>query len=224
MTSTLLPAAPDAVGDSRSAAGRFATRYIWLAAVLVIVANGGILVFQWSRIPTIRPLKRALDEGALQLGRWKSDPIQSAPEVVFAVGADHLSERQYALDGLVVLGHRASWMSVDEWMPHEPDVCYTSQGWKVVSRSTIALPKRPDVRIALRSYEQAGRRLTVAFWYQLGAQAYIDRDGARPARRAYWGRREMPPLIKTLLQTQHHDAAPQLAALAELIYDANCDL
>jgi Protein of unknown function (DUF3485) len=224
MTTTQSTLQPDIVDARRSRGGGLANRYLWLAAALVVLFNGGILVFQSSRIPAIRSLKHPLDDPSGQFGKWKSEPFHSPQEIVFAVGADQLSERKCALDGVVVLAHRASWNSVDEWMPHEPDVCYTSQGWKIASQSTMALPQRPDVRIALRTYEQAGHRLIVAFWYQLGTHVYTDRDGARPARRAFWGQQEMPPLMKTLLQTQDPAAVPQLLALAGLIYDANCEL
>jgi len=211
--------------SNRPTSGGIAIRYVWIAAALVVIANGGILLLQWSRVPIVRQPKVALNDQAFELGHWKSSAVQSPPERVLAVGADQMSERQYELDGAIVFSHRASWLSVDEWLPHEPDVCYTTQGWKIASHATIELPKRPGVQVALRSYEQSGRRLWVVFWYQIGTWAYSDRDGARPARRAFWGQRERPPLLKTVLQTLDDDAsATKLLALAGLIYDANCQL
>jgi Protein of unknown function (DUF3485) len=222
---TALSSSRPAAAKANSAAGGSLTRYIWLAAALVIVANGGILLFQWSRAPVVRPPKLHLDEQAFEMGQWKSQKVQSPPERVLAVGADEMAERQYARDGSTVFSHRASWTSLDEWLPHEPDICYTSQGWKVASQSTVPLPNRPDVHVALRSYEQAGRRLWVVFWYQIGTWTYSDRDGARPARRAYWGQHERPPLIKTVLQTLDDDASgTKLLSLAGLVYEANSQL
>lgn len=217
---------PSSAAASRgSTAGGSFTRSVWLAAVLVVVANGGILLFQWSRVPVVRQPKVPLQNQAFDLGQWKSQSVASPPERVLAVGADQMAERQYELDGSTVFAHRASWTSLDEWLPHEPDICYTSQGWKIASQSTIALPNHPEAHVALRSYEQAGRRLWVVFWYQIGELTYSDRDGARPARRAYWGERERPPLIKTVLQTLDDDPKGiKLTALASLIYDANAQL
>jgi hypothetical protein len=223
--STLSPSTSAAADKENVAAGRGLTRYIWLAAVLVIVANAGILLFQWSRVPVVRPPKQHLQEQAFEMGQWKSQSVQSPPERVLAVGADEMAENQYERDGSTVFAHRASWTSLDEWLPHEPDICYTSQGWKIASQSTVALPNRPDVHVALRSYEQAGRRLWVVFWYQIGAFTYSDRDGARPARRAFWGQHERPPLVKTVLQTLDDDpSGAKLLSLAGLIYDANSQL
>jgi hypothetical protein len=223
--STVRTASPVGPSKERPAGGGIAIRYLWAAAALVVVANGGILLFQWSRIPVVRQPKQPLNDQVLELGQWKSSPVQSPPERVLAVGADQMTERQYEVDGAVVFAHRASWTSTDEWLPHEPDVCYTSQGWKISKHSTVGLPNRPDVEVALRSYEQAGRRLWVVFWYQIGTMSFSDRDGARPARRAYWGQHERPPLIKTVLQTLDDDpSAAKLLALAGLIYDANSQL
>jgi hypothetical protein len=224
---TTLSSSPSsaAANQDKLAAGRGLTRYIWLAAALVIVANGGILLFQWSRVPVVRPPKQHLQEQAFAMGQWNSQSVQSPPERVLAVGADEMAESQYERDGSTVFAHRASWTSLDEWLPHEPDICYTSQGWKIASQSTVPLPNRPDVHVALRSYEQAGRRLWVVFWYQIGTFTYCDRDGARPARRAYWGQHERPPLIKTVLQTLEDDSTgAKVLSLAGLIYDANAQL
>jgi hypothetical protein len=221
VTSSISSAAkqPDSAGEGHL------TRFIWLAAALVVVANGGILLFQWSRVPVVRQPKEPLQDQVFQLGQWKSKNVESPPERVLAVGADQMAERQYECEGSTVFSHRASWTSLDEWLPHEPDICYTSQGWKIASQSSVALPNRPDVHVALRSYEQAGRRLWVVFWYQIGTLTFSDRDGARPARRAYWGQHERPPLIKTVLQTLDDDpSGVKLLALAGLIYDANSQL
>jgi Protein of unknown function (DUF3485) len=198
---------------------------IWLAAALVVVANGGILVFQWSRVPVVRQPKVPLQDQVIQSSALKSQNVQSPPERVLAVGADQMVEHQYEYEGSTVFAHRASWTSLDEWLPHEPDICYTSQGWRIASQSTVALPQHPEANVALRSYEQAGRRLWVVFWYQIGTLTYCDRDGARPARRAYWGERERPPLIKTVLQTLDDDpSGKKLLALAAVIYEANGQL
>ena len=97
--------------QDKLAAGPGLTRYIWLAAALVVVANGGILLFQWSRVPVARPPKQHLQEQAFAMGQWKSLSVQSPPERVLAVGADEMAESQYERDGSTVFAHRASWTS-----------------------------------------------------------------------------------------------------------------
>jgi uncharacterized protein DUF3485 len=219
-----VPSSTAAKKDASGTAG-ISTGFIWLAAALVVLANGGILIFQWSRVPVVRQPKERLQDQVVQLGPWKSQSVVSPPERVLAVGADQMAERQYEYDGSTVFAHRASWTLLDEWLPHEPDICYTSQGWRIASQSTVSLPKHPESHVALRSYEQSGRRLWVIFWYQIGTLTYCDRDGARPARRAYWGEHERPPLIKTVLQSLDDDpSGAKLIALAGLIYEANAQL
>ena len=115
--------------------------------------------------------------------------------------------------------------SPDDWTPHLPAVCYRGSGWNLVQESSISLPNRPDSRMAVQTFERAGQRVRVGFWYQMGKSTFVDRESARKVRQAFWGKREWLPLTKVLIQTQDSDAAQsKLADLASSIYDFNSGL
>jgi Protein of unknown function (DUF3485) len=203
------------------------TTYVWiaLAALLVAVSNGGLLALQRSITPAPRPLRQSLEGQPFKLGRWKGTAVPSTRESDAAVGAEQMINRQYELDGELVYVHCAAWSSLEEWTPHHPDGCYRDAGWEVVRAWTESLPAHSEIPIALRTFERAGNRVTVAFWYQIGKQVYFDRNGGRVVHRALWGAREHPPLVKTLLQTSSYDVdAKKLLELAQLHYERNCGL
>jgi hypothetical protein len=212
------------LGQRTTRAG-LATTCVWIAALLFVTLNGGLLVLQRSLVPQVRPLRQALQDQSAQLPGSTAMSVQTSPEIRAAVGADQIVDRQYALDGDVVFVHRAAWDSIDAWTPHEPDVCYTANGWNIANQSTVSLPTRPEVQVALRVYEIGGKRVTVAFWYQIGNLTYTERAGARAVRRTLWGQRARPPMIKTLLQTTNGDpGATKLLEFALLLYQRNCAL
>jgi hypothetical protein len=204
------------------------SRHVWRALVVVAILEGGVAIYQWSILPsTMRPLRHALGELPLTLGRstGKDVPVESI--VLDAVGAEQQVDRLYtSINGGTVSVHCAAFRPTGDWTPHDPPVCYRTNGWNVLSSSTRSLPDRPHVQIALQTCERPGERVTVAYWYQMEDRTYDDRDGARGVRRSQWGQKDWPPLIKSLLQTNDvgGDADARLIELASQIYDFNCKL
>jgi hypothetical protein len=204
------------------------SRYVWIALVVVAILEGGVVICQWSILPsTARPLRHALGELPLTLGRstGKDGPVDS--NVLDAVGAEQQVDRVYtSIDGGMVSVHCAAFRPTAEWTPHPPAVCYRTNGWNVLPTSTRSLPGRPHAQIGLQTCERSGERVIVVYWYQMGDRTYYDRNSARGVRRSQWGRKEWPPLVKTLLQTEDvgGDAESRLVELASRIYDFNCDL
>jgi hypothetical protein len=108
-------------------------------------------------------------------------------------------------------------------MPHPPELCYSSNGWALLESRAVTLPDRPRVRISVQRYGRAEQRVVVVYWYQMDDRTYLDRNGERIARKAMWGKRQWPPLTKTLLQTSESEKAESLLLdIAAHIYDFNC--
>jgi hypothetical protein len=203
-------------------------KYVWITLAAVAVTQGGVAALQWSLVPTrVRPLRHALSELPLTMGAWTGKDNEVDQRLFQAVGAEQQVNRLYtnsARDVLYV--HSAVWMSsADDWLPHLPQVCYAGAGWLPVENSIISLPNRPDLRIAVQTFERAGQRVKVGYWYQMGKSTFVDREEARKVRRAFWGKREWFPVCKVLIQIEDSDAAQsKLVDLAGPIYDFDCEL
>jgi EpsI family protein len=162
------------------------------------------------------------------LGRWSGTEVELDPKTFAAVGAEDQSARVYKQSGGAgseVLIHSAAFLSQDDWAPHLPEVCYTANGWELVQSRTAALPGSSSARIAIHTYKQSGQRVMVAYWYQMDEGTYSEREGGRKLRREQWGRRERPPVLKTILQVGETDRAEgELLEIAAKIYEFNCTL
>jgi EpsI family protein len=226
MTTTLSPPfSPTAEPSPRAHAGSLG-RSIWLAvACVTLIQGGGWVVKALFLTSTARPPLHALSDLPQAIGSWSGADLQV--DAAFAnVGAVDHNERRYTNSaGAVVFVHRAAWTSQDDWTPHTPELCYTNNGWELLQSETTTLPDAPAVHLVIQHYQQGVQRVAVAYWYQLEAGTYVDRNGARQLHRTLWGRREWPPLVKTLLQTNEtSDSQKRLLDLARQIYEFNREL
>ena len=206
----------------------FLTRAVWTAVAAVVLLQGGAVAIKRLFLPSApRYPAHKMSELPLSLGRWKGKEIELEPKTFGGVGSYDQVAREYksAGDGNSIFVHAAAWTSQDDWTPHLPEGCYTTNGWDLVDSRIVALPGAPNARIAVQSFEQKTQRVTVAYWYQIDQGTYTDREGGRKLRRGQWGRRERSPLLKTMLQTAESDRAEaDLLELASKIYDFNSGL
>jgi hypothetical protein len=204
------------------------TRAIWTAVAVVALLQGGGVAIERLFFPSaVRAPHHKLSDLAPSLGRWTGTTMVLDPTTFADLGAQDQVARVYkkAAGGDAIFMHSAAWISQDDWTPHLPEVCYSSNGWELVQSRTVALPGAPSARIAIQTYQQAGQRVAVAYWYQMDQGTYSERDDGRKLRRAQWGRQERPPLLKTILQTGETDRAEsELLELAAKIYEFNCGL
>jgi uncharacterized protein YjeT (DUF2065 family) len=204
-------------------------RRIWIALAVVIVTQGIGVAFQSVLIPRrVRPLHHKLAElpaaADRSLGKqWIGTEAHLDPRIFEAVGADEQINLTFTnTAGKVVASHCATWLSTFPGMPHSPEECYTGCGWELLDLRMESLPNRPKTQIALASYQRLGRRIVIAYWYQMDERTFVDRNSERTVRRGYWGRKEWPPLTKTLLQTDSDDdAKARILDLAAVLYDFN---
>jgi EpsI family protein len=227
MTTTLSPHLPQPTAEPATRAnGGSLSRAIWLAvACVALIQGGGWVVKALFLTSTARAPLHALSDLPHVIGPWSGTELQV--DAAFAnVGAIDHNERRYSESaGAVVFVHRAAWTSQDDWTPHTPELCYTNNGWELLQSETTTLPDTPAVHLVIQHYQQGVQRVAVAYWYQLEAGTYVDRNGARQLHRTLWGRREWPPLVKTLLQTNETgDVQTRLLDLARRIYEFNREL
>jgi hypothetical protein len=225
MAATLSPEPLPATAPA-DAAGRALSRSIWIAVACVAVIQGagwGVKAFFFTA--SARPPHHPLSELPKAIGPWLGKELEV--DAVFAnVGAADHDERRYADSaGSVIFVHRAVWTSQDDWTPHTPELCYTSNGWELLRSEDRSLPDLPALGFRIQHYQKGVLRVAVAYWYQLEAGTYLDRNGARGLHRSLWGRREWPPLVKTLLQTDEaEDAEKRLVDMSRRVYQFNCEL
>jgi hypothetical protein len=200
---------------------------VWTALAVVAVLQGGGFALQRVFLTTaVRPLHHRLSELPLVLGPWTGRDLSLDPNAFPSVGAQEQSERLFTNStGEAVFVHCAAWMSQDDWTPHIPELCYTGNGWELVQARALTLAGRADAPMVIQHYQEGSHRVAVGYWYQFEKSTYVDRDGGRKLLRSQWGRRDWPPLLKTLLQTDDTEGAEQrLLDLATRLYEWNCAL
>ncbi len=226
MTTTISPQPQPTLDVDPGPHERSLNRYVWLAvASVTLIQGGGWAVKAMCFTSTARPPLQALADLPRTIGTWSGTDLQVDPAFANVGAIDHNERRYTNSAGAVVFVHRAAWTSQDDWIPHTPELCYTNNGWELLQSETTTLPDLPTIRLVIQHYRQGVDQVAVAYWYQLGAGTYFDRDGARVLHRTLWGHREWPPLIKTLLQTnESDDSQKRLLDLARRVYEFNREL
>jgi EpsI family protein len=150
------------------------------------------------------PLEK-LNAIPMQIDSWQGRPSRLDPDLVAATGADATLHRMYENpQGLPVAMDVAVYTRYELQVPHDPALCYESNGWNIVRSYPFALGDNPHAQAPGRlMFCQRGprERVIVLYWYQLGEEIVLDRAGMRRAQWKLRGRHEWPPLVKVMLQT-----------------------
>ena len=200
-------------------------RTIWFAVALVALSQGTVFAVRWAFEPRhVLAPKQELTALPMELGDWKGTVpekgINGVDEKVFAViGAQQAIDRIYTdPNGRTCRLHLALWTDVGERAPHPPEICYPSQGYTQETRTMVELPWHPDRSVRSTQFRRKidGAEIVTMYWYQIGEQVYVDRNGSRRVFRDFWGSRERPPMVKVLMQTAQTNVKEDRAKLAEL--------
>jgi Protein of unknown function (DUF3485) len=197
-------------------------KFVWIALVAVALLQGAAFALERLWLPsTVRPMRHQLSELPLTIGNWTGKSADLDPRIFVKLETDDLVNRSYANPGGDAIAvHCAAWLSTAPGMPHSPEECYTTNGWKRLEGRTATLPGHPDVSVALQKYARADQHIVLIFWYQMDDHTFLDWNGARRVHRLYRGRREWPPLTKTLLQIDESETAEaSLLEIAPVIYE-----
>jgi Protein of unknown function (DUF3485) len=218
-------AKPSSGGPQKEQIGFGLARAIWITLAIVVVTQlPGFALHSSFVASSVRPLQRSLADLPLVLGNWTGKDSEVDPRIFAAVGAEQQINRVYSNPaGAAITTHCATWTRLNPGMPHGPQECYHSAGWKLAQSQSRTLPDRPDVTVIVDKYERAGQQVVAVYWYQMDKSAFIDREGLRRVRLQRWGQREWPPVSKVLLQAEGmDDAESRLMEFASGIYDFIC--
>lgn len=194
------------------------TARLCVALLLLMLVQGTVWGVQKYAVPaTPRPLRQELETLPRKLAAWSGADTESDPQLFEALGCAASLSRTYTRpDGTLVGIHCAAWLAPDTWLPHPPEMCYRGAGWTEERRESVTVPSDPPMTARLAQYEQQGQRVLVLHWYQMGDTPFVDRSGARAARRKLWGAERRPPLVKVLMQARDDGTEASRAALLEL--------
>lgn len=118
----------------------------WLVALGVVLIGG--IGYRWQsarfgRALASTPLPdRALDRLPMELDGWIGRPATIDEAMLRATGTDQQLLREYRSS----FGYPAATMFIGygiklrDLTPHRPEVCYSGQGWTLVSRETEKIP------------------------------------------------------------------------------------
>jgi hypothetical protein len=204
-----------------------ATMFVWIALAIVVLLQGGVFAIERLWFPTAtRPLRHKLSELPLDIAHWTGKTADLDPRVFVKLETDDLVNRLYTRHGGDAIAvHCAAWLTTTPGMPHSPELCYTSNGWKRLEARNVPLPGHPSVRVAVEKYSRSAQHIVLVYWYQMDDRTFVDWNGARSVHRLHLGQREWPPLVKTLLQADEgENTESSLLEIAPVIYEFNRSL
>jgi EpsI family protein len=181
-------------------------RRLWIVGLVVVLIPVGSYVVRAGMKPAKvnLPDREFLLSFPRQLGPWQGEDQELDPGIFAQTGAEYYLQRVYLDDRhMEIRLHVAVFSDPDEGVYHRPYNCYRGHGWLPVSEKDLPLevPERPDMKAHLMTWEQAGRKELVAYWYELGDRVLFDRDGMFRARIALRGQETWPALIKVMITT-----------------------
>lgn len=173
-----------------------------LLILLVAVQLVTVLMYrQYSQV-SVLPMTQSLEGLPDVLDGWSGESAESDPNLLRAIDADDLINRQYQKDiEWPISLHCATFYSLDHWMPHTPLECYPGAGWRLKRDAIVRDDANPQQAMHWVEFGNETGTVQVLYWYQRGEDVYFTREGARDSRQNIWGRETCPPLVKVILQT-----------------------
>ncbi|PQO28757.1 exosortase-associated EpsI family protein [Blastopirellula marina] len=190
-----------------------------LVCAFVIVCSAGATWLEYQFDVTIRQPSVDINDLGKSLAGWDSKSVDLDPETARFVGAGSYVSRVYFREGKTPVSvYAAVWADrsiVSDISPHPPTMCYPNAGWTLVNQKEVILDD--SLPVVLLEFSRAGERIVTAHWYQLGDLQYTDRASGRLGLSTLWGKKEWPPMVKVLIQTQAasiEDAEGRLTTIA----------
>jgi EpsI family protein len=112
------------------------------------------------------------------IGEWRSEDLEFEDVVYQELEADATLVRRYSRDDGATVWFVVIFHQNDRYGAHDPVVCYTAHGWKVVDRGTLRLARAAgDIDAQwIRLMAGDAERLALYWWYTAGDLATGDRD------------------------------------------------
>ncbi|MEN6451576.1 MAG: exosortase C-terminal domain/associated protein EpsI [Thermoguttaceae bacterium] len=195
--------------------------------IVVALIGGTYLVGQ--AVPSLlKPSEVVLprwtfNEMPKQWGDWRGSPGEWDPQIAVTTGADRIVNLVYRDDrGHVVPLHTAMFTSMEGGVYHNPFNCYSSHGWQEMKRSEekLHLHDGRTMKVSLSTWDRAGERKLVVYWYQVGDQVLFGRGNLGALRWSMRGHPRWPAMIKVLMEISapdQEDAKLAILSLAEFV-------
>ncbi|MCX7424614.1 MAG: EpsI family protein [Planctomycetia bacterium] len=183
-------------------------RIIGAGALLAMVCLGTeYLRYRGGATKDITLPETSLQTMPGQFGSWSWDGKETKVDerLLRVISADEVVSRMYTNSvGKVLTMHVAVFGDYFRGVPHPPTVCYPSSGWIQTNEKEVILeaPGAPPAPTRVITYDQAGERVLVMFWFQLGDHVFTDDQGLNDARRVLRQNATWPAIVKVLLQTK----------------------
>jgi hypothetical protein len=190
-----------------------------LAILLLAATQLGVAYIRGGGTPErVRMPDFDIHDLPLELGRWRGEEREISTRLLGAIGAEAaLSRIYYDRQEHPVSLHSAVFLEYDLYGPHPPAACYLLSGYEIIG--TRPAPFQTDagqvVHAHLMTVARDGVESYVLFWYQLGPFTFGS-GWAGHERRAFWGQRDWPPMLKVMLHDAGHDPPAAEARMAEL--------
>ena len=139
-----------------------------LSLLLAVLLIAGAAAW-WLSLRTVSQSNpESLDDLASALGPWQAVDIEMDQSVADMLNADHNVQRAYTHPlGYTVFVYVGYYGAERGGVPeHTPDVCYPSQGWRIVDSNERRVGGRDGLELREYIVEKEGARRLVHFWYR----------------------------------------------------------
>lgn len=192
--------------------------------VFAAIQIGVMWVNAGYRADTVSLPETKLTSFPFVVSGWEGEDTEFDTKVFLVLKAEVTVSRSYRMNSEDAISyHNAAWTDQDHLCPHPPELCYTTVGWGIKKEKTVELKlsTAPPVNARLLTLENEGQRINVLYWYQMGKHVFWNRNGAKIAKRDFWGKKTVPATLKFMLQnraSQGDSDEESLVAFAEEVY------
>jgi Protein of unknown function (DUF3485) len=193
---------------------------ILIGLIILVAAEIGIRMTcgVMTPLPAILP-QHSLNEIPKEVVGWTAEDQPIDKPLFEHTGAAVMLDRNYYNGiGDNIAANFGIWLNTEMSLPHSPELCYGGAGWQIIDRKRITIPLQQGGRPArILTLDKTGQALYVLYCYQIGERIVLDSDELRSVRQALRGsRKNMPPVVKMMLQSNNPDAVIAQRQLTEL--------
>ena len=171
----------------------------------------------------IRPPQVSLASVPTQIGTWTAEPVQLSDDVFAVLKAEDDAGFLFRnSSGQTASVHMATWIDpqmVGEVCPHHPTVCYANNGWETLDTQQFAIDVDGigEVPVEAMLLTLDGRRICVAYTYEIGPHHFYDQTGARMAQVRLLNESVWPPVTKFMVQTELSEISQARPVITDLL-------
>jgi len=143
-------------------------RLIILAVFLFLTVLG---VWKLNPPSGVFEERSVLDQIPIEIGDWVGDDLEISQREIEILGTNAILSRRYKKPGIEPVFLSIVYSEKRRGSSHPPDVCYTGDGWSIVSKNTKIMTLDDGGNFAVNSRLLSKNDLyfeNMVFWYQTG--------------------------------------------------------